>query len=358
MIRVHAGGKWRTVEEIIREIPDANSDQDRRAFKLIQQWMDGVPQFTFQTSGSTGTPKQLTFERDQLETSARISERALRLKSGYTSLVCLDVDFVAGAMMVVRSLVTGMNIIVRPVSSNPLHGLEERIDFAAFVPLQVSTLIAEAPDALDEIKTVIIGGAKLSDNTTRALQERSSAFFATYGMTETLTHVALQKLNDPGKQNAFHLLPEFSAACDDRGCLVVEASHLGANPVVTNDIVELLSETTFRVVGRVDEVINSGGIKVHPHKVEGIATVILNAIAPETRFIVGAIPDERLGERVVLILEGSPRTDEDELKILSTLALRLSAYETPKEIRYVQRFRQTATQKIDRRAVMDSLQGK
>ncbi|MDZ4715434.1 MAG: AMP-binding protein [Cytophagales bacterium] len=359
MIRVHAGGKWITLEEIGSGIAQPHvNNQEAKALLLIKQWIEGVSEFTFHTSGTTGPPRPLTFTRGQLETSARITAGALSLQPGYTSLVCLDVQFVAGAMMIVRSLISGMDMIIRAPSGNPFLGIHAPVDFAALVPAQLISMLDQGPEYLRTLKAVLIGGAPLPAGMAHRLQPFEGSFFATYGMTETLTHIALQKLNGTDRQDAFHVLPDFVVTLDDRGCLVVSAPHLGPEPVVTNDYAEMITETSFRILGRTDDIINSGGIKIQPQLVEELLQKILDRRKIYARFMVAGLPDDVLGERLVLIMEGDPLPPEHHSSLLSAMAEELPKYKAPKTISYIPRFTCTATQKIDRNATLRELQEK
>jgi O-succinylbenzoic acid--CoA ligase len=257
-------------------------------------------------------------------------------------------------MMIVRSLVVGMDLVVRPPASNPLKGLSIPIDFAALVPLQLSTLLAEEPAALDRISTIIVGGAPVSHAVIEKLKGRKCKVFATYGMTETLTHIALQRLNGEDAQDAFHLLPGIAGSSVADGCLVVTASHLGP-AIVTRDMIEWVTPSSFRVLGRADEAINSGGVKVYPHRVESALNNVMKELTIEARFFVAGQPDDRLGERVCLIIEGSPLTESKTKALQAALSGRLSAYERPREIIFQRAFLETPTQKVDRRGTLASL---
>lgn len=355
MIRINIGGTWFNLGD---QIPSTYlGQQESNVLRLIDQWQNGSTSFSFQTSGSTGPPRQIVFHRDQLAASAQLTATAFQLKSGYTALVCLDVNFVAGAMMVVRCLVTQMNMIIRPPSSDPLDGLHEPIDFAAFVPQQVQTLLDQKTTAqLDTMRTVIIGGAPISNDTIEKLQLRKAAFYATYGMTETLTHVAILKLNGPDRQREFHLLPGIKISIDGRGCLVLHAPHLGPDPIITNDLVEISSENTFRLRGRKDHVINSGGIKIQLQKVEEAVQEVFDETGIKNRFFASGIPDEKLGERLVLVIEGSPLSHNQEQIIIRGVAPALTQFETPRSLLYAPHFSLTPTRKIDRIATLASLQ--
>lgn len=357
--KLKAGTTWLTLSDLNNgSTPDIITEQERNAIQFCQRWLNGKDKFVFQTSGSTGTPKKIIFTRAQLESSARLTERALNLQPGYTTLTCLDVNFIAGAMMLVRSLVTGMNMVIKTPSANPLDELPEEIDFAAFVPYQIITLLGQEPQKLDKLRTVIIGGAPLSDEVIGLLQNRLPSFYATYGMTETITHVALQKLNGNNRQDFFQLLPGITASTDDRGCLLLSVPHLGNHPIITNDRVLLLDEKRFRWIGRFDLVINSGGVKVQVEKIERAVATLFQELKIQKRFLAVGIPDQKLGEQVVLVIEGLKLDHDQEEAIKIQLAQQVSIYEMPKALLYTPYFVETRTQKIDRVKTIEIMKAK
>ena len=264
-------------------------------------------------------------------------------------MVCLDISFVAGLMMLVRALEVGMNIIVTPPEANPLQSLDPtiRIDFAAFVPYQVETILKSShQEKLNTIKNVIIGGAPLSEQTKKLLQPFTNNLYATYGMTETLTHIALQKING-AEDNTFQVLAGFDISTDARGCLTVRAAHLGSEVIITNDLVELISKTQFRWVGRIDDVINSGGVKIIPAKVEAtVASVLSNHNLPN-RFFIAGLPNPQLGESVTLFVEGVLTKEKTEA-LTQSLGETLSRYENPKAIYCLEKFVYTSSGKINK----------
>ena len=349
------GSEWIALDSIDDWAGTPQNEAGRKVVYFIQQWIKGKQAFTYRTSGSTGPPKSIVFSRAQLEASAGITINRLELQPGMKALVCLDTDFVAGSLMLVRGLVGEMDLIIRPPSSNPLEDIGEPIDFAAFVPLQVSTLLANSRDALNRISTVIIGGTALSPSLSKELASMPGKYFATYGMTETLTHVALQRLNGPDRQSTFHLLPGFSAETDKRGCIIIRAKHLGEATVLTNDIAEFISPTEFRILGRIDNIINSGGYKIHTDRVEEAIYQELQNLGLSQRFFLFGKPDDQLGERVCLLMESDPVGEIAQAAVIKGLKGLLQKYELPKEIFYLKRFKETPTQKIDRKATIQLL---
>ena len=328
---------------------------EQTTLSFCQEWLSGKESFTLKTSGSTGEAKEIKLSRKQMEASAQLTAQALNLQQGYTALLALDTNYIAGKMMVVRSLVTGMNMIAVSPTADPLANLDiEKIDFAALVPYQVKSILAsaESEEKLNGIKTVLIGGAALDLQTQDKLQQFNCSVYATYGMTETLSHIALQKINGEGKQDYFETLRGIDIGNDERGCLTIDAKALGLEKITTNDFVKLHSSHHFTWLGRWDNVINTGGIKVSPEKIEREIEKLFFELHLQNRYLIVGIPDELLGTKVVLLIEGSFDHQKYSTKILSTLSASLSKYEAPKEIKIIQKFIETRTQKINRTATL------
>lgn len=321
-----------------------------QAVDFCIHWLNGQSTFNITTSGSTGTPKPITIERKAMTASAAATVKALGLRAGMTSLVCLDTHFIAGMMMLVRCLNTGMNMIVAEPSANPMKGLHEiSVDFTALVPYQLKAMLKEGQRL--SIGTIILGGAAVGAELIRDIQQVSSACYATFGMTETLSHIALQRLNGHSKQENFHTLDGVRIRTDPRGCLVIESDYLD-NVVITNDLVDIISPREFKWLGRYDNIINTGGIKVMPEKIESAVATWIAANRLSNRFFVTGLAHSQLGEQVTLVLEGS-LSQEDEHSLLSSLRATLSKYEVPGRVFYKEHFVETKTGKVDRRASVD-----
>ncbi|MEJ0030768.1 MAG: AMP-binding protein [Bacteroidota bacterium] len=305
-----------------------------KANLFCKEWHEGKEWFSLTTSGSTGTPKTIEVHRDQMTASAKKTIKALGLRKGMTALVCLDVNFIAGKMMVVRSLVAGMEMVVVEPSADPFEGINSKIDFAALVPYQVRNSNLSGK--------IIIGGAPISFELLSKIKATQTPIYATFGMTETLSHVALQKLNGNDAQDFFEVLDGIDISVDERQCLVIKADYL-KDVIVTNDIVELINENQFRWLGRWDNIINTGGVKVIPEKIE---KAIYDSI-PDHKYFVASLPHEQLGQQVVLVIEGS-MTLEQEKELIENIRTRSSKYEVPGQILYSREFVRTQTQKINR----------
>jgi len=355
---INVNGKAYSRENLKKKssIELAHSDFEKSTLKFCCDWLNHRQEFVIQTSGSTGSPKPITLFRDQMEASARQTIEALQLKAGETALVCLDTKYIAGQMMLVRSLLAGMNIMALEPSSNPFDKVKDlRIDFVALVPYQLDNIINQAFVKLNQVRCAIIGGAAISQSLKEKIKESKCAIYATYGMTETLSHIALQRLNGKNKQDYFKAFPSVRLRRDDRGCLCINANYL-KEEVITNDLVELLVERKFRWLGRIDNMINSAGVKVIPEKVELILNPILASFQIVNRFFIIGLPDEKLGTKVAVVIEGPAFNKELQKEILFKAAKKLSKYELPKQFLFAVRFSETTTGKINRAATIASIQ--
>lgn len=327
------------------------SDYEKKVLSLARDWVSQKEHFEFQTSGSTGAPRKVVFHRSQIKESARLTKDTFRLVEGYEGLLCLDPDFVAGKMMIIRALEIGMNLHCIPPIANPVETLDAAIDFAALVPFQLESILnSTSSDKINQIKTAILGGSPVSENLTRRIQSTTTRFYETYGMTETLTHVAVRKLNPP--QNEFHVLPGIRINTDENQCLSITAAHLSTEVIQTNDLVEITSESTFRITGRLDNIINTGGVKISPESLEiRIAPILENAL-PGHHYFVAGLTDQSFGERVVLYVESKDLPPDVKNQILGECKSKLLKWEVPKEIIAVPEFSRTNSGKINRQATL------
>jgi o-succinylbenzoate---CoA ligase len=297
---------------------------------FLLDWLDQNEYIIVQTSGTTGTPKLLKIKKQAMVNSAIASSIFLGLTPGNSALCCLPIQYIAGKMMWVRAMVLGLHLDFVEPTSYPLLDNENKYDFVAMVPLQAENSIGQ----LHQIKQLIIGGAKVSSTLAKKLQSSSCKIYETYSMTETVTHIALKPIGE----ETFKVLPNVKIAIDDRACLIIDAPLLNDQKIYTNDSVELVSDNEFIWKGRIDNVINSGAIKLFPETIEEkIASKINN------RFFIAGIPDEKLGERVALFIEG------DSFEIQDFLFEPLLKYEKPKSVFFIPKFIETETGKIKRK---------
>ena len=238
--------------------------------EFLEEWNNSSEQVLVHTSGSTGEPKPMLVEKRRMEASARTTCDFLGLHEGDTALLCMSLDYIAGKMMVVRSLVRGLRLITVPPGGHPLAGLSSPIDFAAMVPLQVynSLQVPAERVRLMAIRHLIIGGGFIDDSLAAELRSFPHAVWSTYGMTETLSHIALRRLSGPDADEWYTPFAGVDLTLTEEGCLVIDAPAVHEGQLVTNDIVQLAPDGRFKILGRKDNVICSGGIKIQAEEVE------------------------------------------------------------------------------------------
>lgn len=318
-------------------------DWEAAFFAFLEKWMDDNDTVPGQTSGSTGTPKSIALSKESMKASARLTNDYFGLKAGDAILMSLSANYIAGKMMVVRAWISDLHLIITEPASTP--EIPQSVKFGAMVPMQVEKLMSSesGQQALEQIKTLIIGGSAIPYALEQQLKSITTACYCTYGMTETVSHIALRRINGTDASEEYFALGEVHFALDERGCLVIFAPHLQEEPFVTNDLAELSSPNRFRWLGRFDNVINSGGVKLFPETIEQK----LSPAIPQ-RFFLTALPDNVLGQKLVLVIEGEEYPEPEMLLLQNFIASKLTKYEKPRQIIFKKRFNETSTGKIKR----------
>jgi o-succinylbenzoate---CoA ligase len=324
------------------------SEYERSLFSFIKEWLALGSTIKLKTSGSTGVPKLITVRKEQMIASAKMTCKYFHLTPKSNLLLCLSADFIAGKMMVIRALVSGANLIVVEPNGNPLNGFKQKIDFVAMVPLQVENSLSGTVTrkVFENITSVIVGGAAISHSLEKALSKSRNKVYATFAMTETLSHIALRRLTGRQKADVFELLQGVKIKKDKRGCMVVNALKLNDNSISTNDVIEIVDKNHFQWLGRYDNVINSGGIKIFPEKIEGKTSKLI----PNNRFFIASLPDNKLGEKVVLVIEGMAVNKVNEVR--NKVEKTLSKYERPKDYLVLKEFIETPNGKVKRQETL------
>lgn len=332
-----AGDISRLVAEGAENCPPALWD----LYIFLEKWFDASPVITVHTSGSTGTPKELVVRKDRMMQSARLTCEFLNLQAGDTALLCMNLRYIGAMMVVVRSLVAGLNLIVRPASGHPLSDIEEPLRFAAMVPLQVyNTLrVPEEKARLEQTDILIIGGGAVDDTLEAEISALPTAVYSTYGMTETLSHIALRRLNGETASKHYYPFPSVELSLSVESTLVVKAPLICGEVLQTNDIACLYPDGSFTIAGRKDNVINSGGIKIQAEEMEKR----LRPFIP-VPFVVTSVPDPRLGQALTLLIAGQVDVRELESKLQTVL----DAYHRPRHIFMTESIPQTENGKTDR----------
>ena len=308
-------------------------DFEKPVGDFLLDWFDSKSFIEMETSGTTGAPKTISVSKQAMVDSALATGNFFDLLPGNKALQCLPVKYVAGKMMLVRSMILGLDLEFVAPSSHPLDHNEIDFDFVAMVPLQAQNSISQ----LKKVKKLIIGGAALNKSLEKQLFKLPTEVYETYGMTETITHIAARKIGE----KAFTVLPNVTISYDDRNCLVIHAPRISGEVIITNDIVELVNENQFIFLGRMDNVINSGGVKLIPEQIEEKLSSKIHH-----RFFIASKPDNELGEKVVLVIEGE-KHELDDLIYES-----LDKYEKPKEVVFISKFKETSSGKILRKETL------
>ena len=345
--------------------PTPATDYEADALAFCRAWLSGQSTFVLHTSGSTGTPKPIVLTRAQMQASAHLTGQTVGLQPGDPALVCLNIRYIAGVMMLVRGLELGLPMTIVEPSGNPLTDIDPStalFSFTALVPLQLQTILDKSPEklpVLSQMKAILVGGAATSPTLEQALQVIKAPVYATYGMTETVSHIAIRRLNGPEATDYFTALAGVELDTDDRGCLHITAAATNFDRIQTNDVVVFLEATKpfqrFRVVGRADSIINSGGVKIQPEPIERIIQEQLAQQGLSPRLFVAGLPDERLGQQVVVFVEELVLDSELWHSIQQTIRAQSGPYYTPRSVVTVEHFAETPTGKIDKKAIISGV---
>lgn len=332
-----------TAEDIRREAWHASAGEAcfrKELFAFLAEWFDGEETLMVHTSGSTGHPKELRVEKRRMMASACLTCSYLGLREGDAALLCMPLKYIAGKMVVVRALVAGLNLLPVTPSGHPLAGLDEIPVFAAMIPMQVyNSLQVEAErERLRQVRHLIIGGGAIDERLAGELERLPHAVWSTYGMTETLSHIALRRVNGEEASDWYTPLDGVEVWLSGEGTLALRAPRVCDGELVTNDRAEIDGRGRFRILGRRDNTINSGGVKIQMEEVERVLAG--HVTLP---FLITAMPDEKFGEVVVMLVEGAVPEGMDAL-----FERVLPPYWRPKQVWAVERIPLTETGKPDR----------
>ena len=343
----------------------------KKVFDFKKAWVSGQETFEIQTSGSTGKPKKILLHRKQMLASVKMTAKAFNLKEGDTAFCCLNIEYIAGMMMLVRAFEIGMDLLIVEPKSNPFEDIEKHLyilkanrgqNFFAFVPLQFQTLLESTPifsEILNSAKAIIIGGAAVNDAILEKVQKIYRPVYVTYGMSETITHIAIKRINGSEKEDFFNTLDGVDIQLNNESCLMIKSKTTNGQWITTNDVAEIINGSSFVLHGRIDNVINSGGVKIQLEKIEKAAESVLNKLNTEEqkfkgRYFVFSLPDEKLGERLVFVLEKETKdafpskADATKIDIIQGFKEKLPKFEVPKEVFFVEKMLETPTGKIDK----------
>lgn len=316
---------------------DSIIDRKTEVQNFIQDWYAVDTNIETKTSGSTGEAKIISIEKSKMIVSAKKTLLFLGLKKDDTALLCLPINTIAGKMMIVRAIIGELNLVVGPIDSNPLQQVNQSVDFIAMVPLQFQNSIEHNKVKLKAIKSIIVGGGPISSNLENLSISNNVKAFQTYGMTETISHVALREIGNK-KDLRYHALEGISFS-EKNEQLIINYPEIGIVDLQTTDLIKLNNSTSFEWIGRADFIINVGGIKLNPEEIE---TILSEYIA--SPFIIAGAKDEKLGEKIILIIEGDETINLDQ----ALLQEKLIKFAVPKSIYYIPLFSRTESGKINR----------
>ncbi|RRO12284.1 AMP-binding protein [Flavobacteriaceae bacterium 14752] len=324
---------------------------EERVGNFLLDWLnEDYNDIKVRTSGSTGEPKEIFIGKQKMVNSAIATGKHFKVNEETKALMCLPPKHIGGMMMMVRAMTLGWHIDVVKPTSNPLDQLYKTYDFCAMTPFQLDNSL----NRLHLIKKLIVGGGHISENLKQMVQGIPTKVYETFGMTETVSHIAARKVNNRKSNKTepkpFKTLPNISVAADENNRLIIKAPKLLDEPLLTHDIVEIETYKKFYWKGRADNVINSGGIKIHPEEVEKKLQKLITQ-----RFFISAIPDDALGEKVVLFVElpFSEKTISDLNEAIHNMD-ELTKYEKPKKIYLVEKFEQTPSGKVNRKLTVSA----
>ncbi|MFL2620801.1 MAG: AMP-binding protein [Flavobacteriaceae bacterium] len=308
-------GELHSSNDLIESLKD-NTDY----YNFLTSWFDENDFILVKTSGSTGTPKEIKLKKIDLISSSKLTADYFNLKPGDKVINCLPVEYIAGKMMLVRSLVLGLDLYLFPVNSSPIKQIQKNYDLIAFTPMQLENSIL----FIDRIKNVLVGGSAVNENLKQKILNINTNVYETYGMTETITHIAVRNLTKG--ENEFTTLPGIEIGKRDN-CLFIKPNHLSIEMVQTNDIVQFTNKNKFLLIGRRDFIINSGGVKLNPETIEKKLAKYISA-----DFVISSIDNSKFGEVVALVFKKNIPDN------YSKAFTHLSKYEIPKEVLVIDNF--------------------
>ena len=280
---------------------------EREIWLFIQFFIDDTKDsFTNKTSGSTGNAKEITIHKKYAIASANKTNSFFQLQKNNNVHLCMHAIYIGAKMMIVRALIGEMHLTYSEPKMDALCQIKEDIDFCACVPLQIIRMLELSKEGNENIKNLIIGGGAVDEKIKSKLLNHSTQYFQTFGMTETISHIAL--LNISKEEKVYTLLPNTTISKNDKDCLIIDAPDIGIRQLATNDIVDILYPNQFLWKGRIDNIINTGGVKINPELVEAkIASYI------DFPFFISSIPDEKLGNKLILIIESTSEINKENL---------------------------------------------
>jgi len=324
------------VEDIPLELKKATGFR-LELFRFLEDWFSPSKVMTIHTSGSTGKPKPMLIDKKYMRHSALLTCSYFGLQKHDKILLCMPLTFIAGKMMVVRAVMAGLDIYPVAPTGHPLSDTDQSFRFASMVPLQIFNSLQNPVEAkrLRKVSILLIGGGVISPTLEEALKDFPNEVYASYGMAETVSHIALRRVNGLDASLNFSPLPSVGLSLAGDDSLIIDAPLVCSMRLYTQDRAELFPDGTFRIVGRKDNVILTGGMKVQAETLEATLSSILRV-----PFAITSLPDPKFGEIIVLVVEQS--IDE------ALLSANLPAYQVPKKVVLLDTIPLTESGKVNR----------
>lgn len=345
-LSININGEDTGLETAEKKYAVCNDEWEKEGWDFLRQLLNPeIDNFTFYTSGTTGAPKPIQFTREQLYYSAENSCRFFDIQKKHRLLLCLPMKFVAGRLMMVRALCSGASLVWVKPSLLPLELISPvEIHFAAFTPAQVYSMLQDKIQLkmLTSIHSMLIGGGETDAKLEEEITRLHLSAWMTYGMTETLTHIAVRKAGTPVYKMIY---TDGGIGQDENGCLTISLPRYSNHPIVTRDIVKMYDSQSFEWLGRLDNVINSGGIKIQAEEME--KKILQQNILPFGSFYISSIKDEKFGQRPVLVTTATFIQKDNELILKNVNAL-LNKHEQVERIIILDKFEYTVTGKMKR----------
>lgn len=332
--------------------PPTLSYNQNQALHIAQSWLQGEETFVVHTSGSTGPPKPIEWQRKFIEKSARQTLEVFNPQKDDIVFLCLSVQTAGGVMMLIRALIADMPITVTEPTGNPMQELEANHAYtiASFVPLQMHNILSgfdyASVQKLNRFRKVLVGGASMNNEWSKRFTDLDPEFYHTYGMTETYTHIALRKLNGVGATPRFVPMQGIQVSKDRDDRLVINGEITGYADIVTNDRVIIHADGSFEIMGRMDNVINSGGVKIQLEKIEDALARLKQLHGRQ--YFAWYMADAQLGQKLIAVIKGEPLDPMDEYEAKVDLRSFLEKYEVPKHFFYLPEFELTESGKVQR----------
>jgi O-succinylbenzoic acid--CoA ligase len=334
-------------EQFIEEFGNSEKEYLKNICSVLTDWKAHKKHMELTTSGSTSTAKTVTLSKSSMRTSALRTQEFFGYKKDDNAILCLPVKFIGGMMMLIRSIVSDINLYILEPSLNPLTKLQSNVQFVPMTPAQLSKTIEVNSSKIEYIDKILLGGGPVNSALMRKISKLRADVYHSFGMTETISHIAIKQLNPLVKDNYYNALKGVKFSVDEDSCLIIKADYL-SETIMTNDVVELINEEQFIWKGRKDNVVISGGLKLYPEIIEQKLSQVIN----DEYFITG-IEDELLGKKLCLVIENDSVIDSDYT--LDKIKKYLDKYEIPKLVYGITQFERTETGKVKRAETLEQV---